>query len=89
MTDRTPTTEAHETGGSCVVEKVSPAHARCMKTVKLPRPYCRGIDPESDGAHYYCRNCGYGLVETKAGWFRHGDQWRHPQVWTSPREDRP
>ena len=52
-----------------------------MKKQRLPRPTCRRIDPDSDNKGYYCTTCGYSLTETRSGWFRHGDEWRHPEVW--------
>ena len=45
------------------------------------RPYCQGIDPDADEKGYYCKTCGYSLNLTKTGWFRHGDEWRHPEMW--------
>jgi hypothetical protein len=45
------------------------------------RPRCRGIEPDSDRGGYYCTSCGYDLIETKTGWYRHGVEWRHPEVW--------
>lgn len=40
---------------------------------RLPRPHCRHIDPDSSVRGYFCRTCGYSLLPTKSGWFRHGD----------------
>lgn len=43
------------------------------------RPKCRQIDPDADNVGYYCRSCGYDLVE-RGAWFRHGTEWRHPEL---------
>lgn len=50
--------------------------------MKLPRPRCRGIEPDADARGYYCKRCGYDLIETRTGWYRHGNEWRHPEAWT-------
>ena len=44
------------------------------------RPRCRGIQPDADARGYYCTACGYDLIETPSGWYRHGIEWRHPEV---------
>jgi hypothetical protein len=60
-------------------------HAVAMNTNKNTnnrlRPRCGRIDPDADNKGYYCLRCGYDLIETKTGWFRHGIEWRHPEVW--------
>lgn len=44
------------------------------------RPRCSGIEPDADNGGYYCKRCGMELIETKSGWFRHGTEWRHPEL---------
>lgn len=56
--------------------KVLGMDAGAMKKSRLPRPRCSGIDPDADNRGYYCRSCGYDLIETKSGWFRHGNEMR-------------